>query len=174
MSIAARSIVEAARPSLFYADNLLKDVTPAMFARFPSPGGAMISTNHPAFVYGHLALYPSRMAENAGRDPGPLAVPASYAGLFGAGVECRDDAGGTIYPPMEEIVSHFRRTHTDALAMIAEMTDEELSRPPATARSREFMPTVGSLAAFLFVGHTMMHFGQVSAWRRAMGLGPAM
>jgi hypothetical protein len=33
------------------------------------------------------------------------------------------------------------------------------------------MPTVGAAVNFMLGGHLQMHLGQVSAWRRAMGLG---
>lgn len=170
MSLIARAIVEAATRTLSYADRLLPGVTPAMFARMPSPGGAMIQTNHPAFVFGHLALYPARFLENAGKDAGATAVPAGYAGLFAAGVECRDDPTGTIYPAMEEIVAHFRRSHAELFRVMSEMRDEEFAAPPATERSRAFVSTVAALGVFYFAAHTMNHLGQVSAWRRCMGL----
>ena len=41
---------------LGYTERLLKDVTPANFARFASPGGHVVESNHAAFVLGHLAL----------------------------------------------------------------------------------------------------------------------
>lgn len=173
MSLIARSIVDASTRCISNGEGLLKGITPAMFARFPSPGGKAITTNHPAFVYGHLALYPAKFMENAGRDPKPVAMPEAYTQLFNAGVECKDDAAGTIYPPMEEIVANFKKAHTDLFKVIAEMTDADFAKPPAHERSRAFMPTMAALTSFYFTGHTMLHLGQVSAWRRCMGLGPA-
>ena len=35
----------------------------------------------------------------------------------------------------------------------------------------EFPTTLGRLTKFMCCSHTMMHLGQVSMWRRAMGLG---
>jgi hypothetical protein len=174
MSIVARSIVDASQRAVNYGEALLKGITPAMFARFPSPGGTPIVTNHPAFVYGHLCLYPAKFLENAGRDFKPLLMPQRYTDTCAAGVECKDDPTGTIFPPMEEIIANFKRVHAEAFKIIAEMTDEEFARPPALERSRGFMPTMGGLTTFYFMGHTMMHLGQVSAWRRCMGLGSAM
>jgi hypothetical protein len=34
-------------------------------------------------------------------------------------------------------------------------------------------PTIGGAVNFLLVGHVQMHLGQVSTWRRVMGLGSA-
>jgi hypothetical protein len=173
MSLIARSIIDAAEKSLAYGERLLKDVTPAMAARFPSPGGKPIVTNHASFVYGHLALYPAKFLENAGRDFKAVAMPQKYTDLFNAGVECKDDPAGTIYPPLEEIAANFKKSHTTLFKAMAEMTDADFARPPAMEKSRAFLPTMGALGSFYFLAHTMMHLGQVSAWRRCMGLPPA-
>jgi hypothetical protein len=37
----------------------------------------------------------------------------------------------------------------------------------------ELFPTIGSMQAFYVGGHMTFHLGQVSAWRRMQGLGPA-
>lgn len=173
MSIVARSIVDSSEKAIAYGERLLQGVTPAMAARFPSPGGKAIVTNHATFVYGHLALYPAKFLENAGRDFASVAMPQKYTDLFNAGVECKDDPSGTIYPPLEEVVANFKRAHATAFKVIAEMTDAEFAKAPAVERSRAFLPTLGALGSFYFLAHTMMHLGQVSAWRRCMGLPPA-
>jgi hypothetical protein len=40
-------------------------------------------------------------------------------------------------------------------------------------RMKELFPTVGAAVNFLVVGHTQSHLGQISVWRRLMGLGSA-
>jgi len=75
---------------------------------------------------------------------------------------------------MEAIVARFKSRHETALAALAETTDEVLSRTNPNEKMRDRFPTIGATAAFLFSGHMMIHFGQVSAWRRIMGLGSAM
>lgn len=169
----ATTIVETSSKAVAYAERLLAGVTPAMFARFPVADGKAVATNHPCFVFGHLALYPAKFLENAGLDAASLAVPKRYTDVFSAGVECRDDADGTTYPAMEEVVAHFRKGHADLFARIREMDDAALAAPPALERARAFLPTLGAVGTFYFLGHTMMHLGQVSAWRRMMGLGAA-
>ena len=41
---------------------------------------------------------------------------------------------------------------------------------PVDGRMRELFPTNGGALGFYVGGHVMMHIGQLSAWRRAMGL----
>ena len=40
--------------------------------------------------------------------------------------------------------------------------------------TRKFFPTIGAMVAFIMTSHEMDHLGQIAAWRRAAGLGPAM
>lgn len=169
MGLISSAIVPGARLVLGYSEALLKDVKAADFARFPKG----IHTNHPAFVYGHLAVYPDRVLEMIGRTD--LASPDQhYVDLFSAGKECLDDASGTIYPSMEAIVARFKSRHEAALAALTETTDEVLARANPNEKMRDRFPTIGAAAAFLFSGHMMIHLGQASAWRRIMGLGSAM
>ncbi len=174
MSLTARAIIDASTRALSYGEGMLKGVTPAMAARFAAPAGKPIVSNHATFVFGHLCLYPAKFLENAGRDFKPLLMPQRYTDAFNAGVECKDDPQGTIYPPLEEVVANFKRVHLEAFKALAEMTDADLAKPPALEKSRTFMPTMAALTTFYFMGHTMVHLGQVSAWRRMMGLGSAM
>jgi len=175
MGIIANTIVPAGNLSKMYAEMLLKDVTPATFARFASPGGKVVQSNHPAFVYGHLAMYPHRVMDMLGLPKGATAVPEGWEGLFKAGVECRDDPSGTIYPKMETIVAFYTAAYAAAMKAIAEASDEQLTAPnPAEGRMKEMFPTVGAVCNFIVASHQMSHFGQVSAWRRFMGLGSAM
>ncbi len=48
-------------------------------------------------------------------------------------------------------------------------SDADLARAN-TAMAPDRFPTLGALANFLMNNHVMMHIGQVSTWRRAMGL----
>lgn len=179
MNILADTIVRPGHTALRYTEMLLKDVTLEIFARKPSfetPSGTRtVEINHPAFCLGHLATYPQRLLEMCGLDPATAAMPASYADLFAAGKECHDDPTGTIYPPMDEITDRFFSAHRYLLESFATVTDDVLLRPnPAEGRMKEMFPTVASAANFMVAPHIMMHLGQISAWRRCFGLGPAM
>jgi len=175
MGSIANAIVPAGNLSKMYSEMMLKDVTPTMFARFASPGGKVIQSNHAAFVYGHLAMYPHRVMDMLGLPKGVTAVPEGWEGLFKAGVECKDDPAGNIYPSMEKIVAFHKAASETALAAIAEASDGQLAAPnPGEGRMKEMFPTVGAVCSFIVAAHPMSHFGQVSAWRRCMGLGSAM
>jgi hypothetical protein len=158
-----------------YARRLLEGVTPKNYARLARPGGTLVQSNHAAFVLGHLNMYPAKVLERLGRPAGATACPAAYAGLFEAGAECRDDPDGSIYPALEELSGRFFDGYTAALRAIGEATDElMLSANSAEGRSRELFPTIGAMLGFYTGGHVATHLGQLSAWRRCIGLTAAM
>ncbi len=161
-----------------YAQLLLKDVKPEIFARKPRFAGAtgttIVDTNHPAFVFGHLGLYPARVFSLTGGDPKPVEAPAGWNDLFKAGVECRDDVDGTIYPSMEQITTQFFKAHEAAANYLRTLDDAKLLAVNPNEAMRERFPTVGALVSFLMSGHVMSHMGQISAWRRCFGLSSAM
>jgi hypothetical protein len=170
-------IMEYVRPGAVltrgYAERLLNGVTPEIFARYPVANGVQVTINHPAFVFGHLALYPSLIAEMTGISGKGMEIPASYSDLFKMGVPCQDDPNGTIYPPMKEIVNAFF-SGTDALiASLDSISSETLDLALEHPSRRERFGTVGAFLTYILLAHPQSHLGQVSAWRRCMGLGPA-
>lgn len=170
-----KTIAMAGNLSVGYGEAMLKDVTPAMFARQPHVNGKHIVCNHPAWVYGHLGLYSSRCMELMGLPIGVTAKPAGFEELFKNGTECKDDPAGTIYPKMEQIANLYIHGYKAVLAALPEVSDEVFGREnPATGRFKEMFPTVGGAVCFLMTGHAMSHLGQVSTWRRCMGLGSAI
>ena len=169
MDRVASMIIPSGRLMLRYAEMLLEGIAANSFARKPEG----IDTNSPAFCYGHLTIYPEHVLTAVGRED--LAVDADdYQELFGPAKECRDDPDGTLYPPMDAIMARFRERHKVALGAIEGVSDEVMMRANPREKRREFMPTVGAGVAFYLGGHAMTHLGQVSAWRRAMGLKSVM
>jgi len=169
MGVVADVIVPGGRAALGYGEMLLKGLKAGDFARMPKG----VVTNHPAFCFGHLAIYPDRVLEMIGR--GDLARPdARFVELFSAGKECVDDPTGTVYPPMEEIASRYRERYGVLLQAVGEVSDGVFAQKNPNERMVERFPTIGAMVAFMVCGHCMVHHGQVSAWRRMMGYGSAM
>ena len=167
-------IVTGSERMLGLAEVLLNDIPSDKFARFASNGGKTIEANHPAFIYGHLSIYPSMVFAAAGLDGSAFAAPEHYTDLFEHGKECRDDADGSIYPAQREVVDQFLSSHRAAIDAIKGMTSEQFEAKNGIESMADMFPTFGSIANFLLVGHTMLHLGQLSTWRRAIGLGSAM
>ena len=157
-----------------YAEKLLKGISAAQFARYATPGQQIIESNHPAFIIGHLGLYGFRIAEELGGPPAADLIPESYAGLFSKTATCQDDPEGSIYPAASEITEAFFSGYRAALEALRVADDETFAREnPAAGPIKERFPTLGGMHAFLMGGHIMMHLGQLSAYRRMIGLGSA-
>ena len=154
---------------------ILKDVPAEKAARFGTPGGKTVISNHPVFVFGHLSLYNRRVLALCNQPEGVAAVPAEWDGLFKAGVECKDDAEGKLYPSLAVVTKKFFEGYAAAVAAVKAVNDDLMREPnPLEGRIREMCPLKGQFFVFVLNAHPMMHFGQVSAWRRMVGLGSAM
>jgi len=156
-------------------EGLLKDIDPKTAGGFPVKDGQPIVCNHPVFVYGHLSLYPQMVMGMLGGTPDDAAVPESYNDLFMHGVDCQHDTNNTIYPSLDEVVGNFTKAY-GALAEFAKTLDDDFLAKDIEGNDgfKDAFGTNGVMLMFLLHDHPMFHFGQVSTWRRAMGLGSAM
>ena len=165
-------IADGLKLSIGHAQQLLDGVPADQFARLATPGGTVVDSNHPAFIYGHLALYASRVVQMSGRKA--TLAPDNFDGLFSNKATCVDDADGSVYPSMDVITEVFFTGYQSALDAVTAASDEALAHPnPAGGKLTERFPTIGSMCNFLSCGHIMMHMGQMSAWRRMQGMGAA-
>lgn len=165
-------IADSLQLSLGYAERLLKNVPAERAGRFATPGGVIVESNHPSFIYGHLSLYAPKILRQIGH-PAPT-VPDGFELAFSKDAKCVDDADGDLYPPLDEIVSFFLEGHRMTMGALRSTPDAAFDQQnPAEGRMRELFPTIGSVQAFYCGGHMMMHLGQMSAWRRMEGLGAA-
>lgn len=157
-----------------YAELLAKGITPDIAGRKPRAGDKEIDCNHPAFVFGHLARYPSRVLILLGLDGSSIATPAPWEDLFKAGAPCVDDPGARHYPSWDAVRGHFLHATDHVLSVLPGVDDARLLEPVADPKVREYFPIVGMGVDFLLGAHVMVHLGQVSTWRRCFGLPAVM
>ena len=173
MSKIGPMIAASARLGVGYAERLLTGIEADQFARFAQIGETVIESNHPAFICGHLSLYPSRVIEQVGADATDFTTASAYEKLFSHEAKCVDDPDGTIYPAMDELVGALLKNYRGAIAALEAAEDDVFAEENPYEAMRGKFPTKGAMHAFYVGGHVMMHMGQFSAWRRAMGLGAA-
>ena len=145
-----------------YCRMLVGDLADTRMAEQPLAG-----VNHPAWILGHLAY----SADGARRLLGAeKELPAAWTLLFGSGSKpstCRSD-----YPSKDELLQAvelgFERLRQAAVVAIP----EQLSQPSTNARTKDALPTIKDGVAFLLTGHLGVHLGQLSTWRRMIGLPP--
>lgn len=150
-----------------YGEKLVEDIPGGQFAHMPHP-----AMNHPAFCIGHLAHYDNSILELLGRSDLITKKPG-YEELFKAGAVCMEQDGR--YPAKDEIVAYYLDRGRVTIEAIATTDDATLARGnPAEGRFKQMCPTVGAAVDFLAGSHHMCHLGQLSAWRRAVGLPSVM
>ena len=166
---AAEGIASNARIVAGLGSESVQAVAPERFGRFAMGEAGPVRSNHPAFVIGHLSLYPNRISEALGLGL-DLAAPEGWELLFAPGVECVDDPEGTIYPEKSVLLDVFTRSHREVIDAVSVVPISTLAKANPVERYRERFPTLMAMANFLLVAHPMLHLGQISAWRRFEGM----
>jgi len=166
-------IADSANLCIGYAQRLLQGIQANQFGSYARVGDSIIESNHPAFIFGHLSLYPVRVVGELGGDTTSVQPSDSYQELFSPKARCQDDPEQSIYPAMEEITDKFFAGHAQAIEMLSSADDAAFQVENPNEKMRAKFATLGAMHAFYFGGHLMIHLGQCSAWRRAMGLGSA-
>jgi hypothetical protein len=169
MNIITNLILPSATIVRTYAESLLSGINPADFRSKPSADGELLEMNHPAFIYGHLALYPAILLEMVNLPFKDAQAPEHYYDLFKNGSICHHDSEGTRYPDMAEIVGAFRVGYSILFERIATLNENVLLEATPGERIARF-PVKGAFLVHLMTSHLGIHLGQMSAWRRAMRL----
>jgi hypothetical protein len=145
-----------------FGQRLLSEIPDERMTEQPLPG-----VNHPAWILGHLALTADGVGEILG---GKRTLPAEWSTLFGQGSQPSSVRSG--YPSKSELLRAFEECHHRLREQAAAAGPEVLAQPPTNPRAREVFPTLKELATFILTGHVGVHLGQLSAWRRMIGLPP--
>lgn len=174
MNALATTAANIATAGVGYIHRLLKDIPAERFGRLAAPGGTPIPSNHPAFIVGHLSLYPQKTLEFLGMDTSPVQPPSHYEELFSKLAQCQDDSEGSIYPHRDEIVATFDQGYQVAIEAVRNASVEQFAQDnPVDSPLRKSCPTLGDLLTFYLTNHIAIHAGQMSAWRRMEGMSPA-
>ena len=160
MRSAIRSVLES---NTKYALALVGGVDEVQMIAQPVAG---VTMNHPAWVLSHLNVYAPIATAALRRDA--FEDPAGHR--YGRKSRVVNDAGE--YMGKDALVAEYERIHRETLAALASADDGVFSEATPLARWREANPTIGALMVMLLVKHESIHLGQLSAWRRAMGLPP--
>lgn len=142
------------------AGKLVADLGPEQMTAQPAPG-----MNHAAWVLGHLAWAADLGPQILGEAPG---FPAEWVPLFDNSSEPKADASA--YPSKAELLAALEDATGRLAASLGRATPEQLAAEFPIAEFRATHPTAGDGVVFLATNHAARHLGQLSAWRRALGL----
>ena len=159
--------------NLAYAKMLVEDLSEEQMTTVPAKG----FENHPAFTLGHLVSGMSLMLINDIKDVHkPGFMPEGWREIFlrrGPGDPRLPEQDISKYPSKEELIAELERKHNLFKERLLKFTEEELKAEDEW-RFYKFMPSSLDAIIFMCVNHEAMHLGQLSAWRRAMGLPSAL
>lgn len=123
--------------------------------------------NHPAWVIGHL----THACELLGGAIGvPAWLPEDWSTKFGTGSAPVADAKA--YEPKDRALARLRDAQDRFTAAAERLSDADLDAAFPVEEYREVFPTMRHALTQVLVGHAAYHVGQVSVWRKAMGLAP--
>lgn len=146
---------------MFYAQRLIADIPEEKFTYQPAEG-----MNHPAWVLGHLGFVADYALGIVGQ---PALCAPQWSKMFGPGSK----PAGT-HPGKDVLWSAFERGHRALLAAVPMITPEQAEAANPFTPLLEIMPTAGDLLAHIMTTHEASHLGQLSAWRRMIGLGAVL
>jgi hypothetical protein len=128
------------------------------------PNGIM---NHPAWVVGHLTHTCQLLGGVIGL---PEWLPNDWAGRYGTGSMPAADAG--LYETKSRGLAILADAQARLTRAVEQLDDARLDEPFPDESYLDVFPTVRHALTQVLVGHTANHVGQLSVWRRAMGLPP--
>ncbi|HYE26238.1 MAG TPA: DinB family protein [Clostridia bacterium] len=126
------------------------------------PNGVM---NHPAWVLGHLTHACQLLGGVIGV---PEWLPNDWAKRFGTGSMPVADVA--MYATKDEALAILGDAQSRIAQAVDRLDDSRLDQPFPDESYLYVFPTVRHALTQVLVGHTANHIGQVSLWRRAMGL----
>jgi DinB superfamily len=130
------------------------------------PNGIM---NHPAWVIGHLTFTCQMLGSVIGLTEW---LPNDWAKRFGTGSLPVADASR--YETKQNALALLGDAQQRIIQAVEQMDDSRFDEPFPDESYREVFPTIRHALTQVLVGHTANHIGQVSVWRRAMGLPPML
>ena len=158
-----RHVLHAYKMNLGFARRLVGDVPADQMCA--QPHGLM---NHPVWSLGHLVVAADHVGQALGLSSD---LPAGWEDKFGPGGTPSPDRA--LYPGKDDLLRVMEQQHARVAQALSDADAAALAQPLANEKMRAHFPTVGDFAIFLMTSHEMDHLGQIAAWRRAMGLGPA-
>ena len=151
--------------ALDYLREQVADVDEADLAAQPiSEGGSRIM-NHPAWIVGHVTFACQMLGEVIGVNQW---LPSGFAAQFGPGSRPLNNAA--VYEPRSTAMVKLDDAQARIITAVEALTDARLDEPFPDPAYREVFPTIRHALTQVLVGHAAYHIGQLSIWRKAMGL----
>lgn len=162
MSIAIEGLIYGFRKNMDYAAKLVADLSDEQMV--DQPVGSAAIANHPAWVLSHLNIYlPIMVALIEGKT---FADPKTHE----FGMQSRPELDRQRYAGKQTLLDEFLTAHEQVITSLRREGAAALERETTLERWKPIMPQVGMVLPYLMLVHENTHLGQLSAWRRIIGL----
>ena len=141
---------------------LIEDVPDEMMTR-----QVAAVVNHPVWVIGHLTQSCEAIGGELGIKPW---LPVDWRQKFGTGSMPIVERGK--YPSKADLLNSLADAQRRVVAGLNVMGEQGLSAPLPDIRYREVFPTIGQAVLHVLTAHAALHVGQLTVWRRTVGLPP--
>lgn len=148
------------RFNLGHIESLVRDLTDEQMVG--QPNGVV---NHPAWTLRHLASSSNFLATTLGLES---TTPAEWD----ARADGVPSGNASDFPSKDELLAALKAQH-ERVAEAVSNAAPELFAKDSDEQMRSYFPKVGDLVDYMLTAHEGTHIGQISAWRRAMGLKPS-
>ncbi len=155
-----KSILHSFNYSLDFLEEQVVDIPASDMVAQPS--GVV---NHPSWTIGHLTFVLQMLGGVIGI---PKFLTQDWVRRFGPGSIPVADTD--VYESKEESIRIFREIRRRIIEAVNKLDDLHLDRPFPDEAHRDVFPTIRHALTQVLIGHTAFHIGQLSVWRRAMGL----
>lgn len=163
MSHAINGLIFCFKKNLDYAPKLVADLSESQMAAQPVEN-LPAAANHPAWVLSHLNVYLPIIEALIKGEPFEDPKPHPF------GMQSKPESDRSIYAPKAELVNEFVNQHESIIRLLEKSDDSILAQPVALPRWQAIMPLAGIALPYLMLNHENGHLGQVSTWRRVLGL----
>lgn len=153
------------RTATTFAHELVDPLEPEQMHVMPAVNGG-VPLNPPAWIVGHLVVTLGDLAKRLGQS---VALPVGWQERFGN--SSIPATGAEDYPPKDELLRRLDDVATAIDRGLDDLPEERLAEP-MPEQFRKMVPTLGDEVAFTGILHAAIHIGQLTSWRRCMGIGP--
>jgi len=125
--------------------------------------------NHPAWQIGHLAMALDGLCKMLGARG---SLDDGFIAKFNMG--SAPVADRSRYPSKVELLATYDELRAKAAEAYANASDDTLAQPNPSEMLSKMLPTMGHMCGFMLLNHESNHLGQISIWRQAAGMRPAL
>jgi len=163
MSHIISGLIQSFRKNQDYGLRLTGDLTDAQAIQEPA-GERDLAVNHPTWCLSHLNVYlPVIQAVIKGES---FEDPKGHRyGMQSSPVHSLDE-----YEPLATVRNKWDQGHDLVCDLLANADDSVFEKSVQMERWAQVMPNAGICLPYLMLNHENIHLGQISTWRRVMGL----